>query len=810
MQDFEKLGAFYLGKEFDLKTETRSDDLVLYDAKDLTTHGVCVGMTGSGKTGLCLGLLEEAAIDGIPAICIDPKGDLGNLMLTFPDLKAASFRPWVDEGEALRKGQTPDEYAKSTAAMWKKGLAEWGQDGDRIQMLKDKAEVAIYTPGSSSGRQVTVLKSFDAPGPAIMEDSDALRERISGTVAGLMALLGLDGDPMSRESILLSSILSEAWQDSKNLKLGDIIGQIQKPPFDKVGFFDLETFFPAKDRLQLALQMNSLLASPGFSAWMEGEPLDIGNILYTPEGKPRLAIMSIAHLSDKERMFFVTILLNEMLAWMRAQPGTSSLRALLYMDEIFGYFPPTANPPSKQPMLTLLKQARAFGLGVLMATQNPVDLDYKGLSNCGTWFVGRLQTERDKLRLLDGLESASSEGGAGFDRAEMDKILSSVGSRRFLLHNVHEDAPIIFETRWAMSYLRGPITRDQIEVLMADKKHTAPPPVPGAIQKQVDVAPEPEEPSKPVLGSGIEEYWMPIQGRPGDDRLVYRPVLAANVRLHYTSSTNKVDQYIDARMLSPIGDRGRLDWDEADVKMGEWVDLDDHESAEGIYGDLEPEATNSKFYTAWKKELVSHLYQNTTLKLFSCKDLNMVSKQGETEGNFRARISHAAREARDLALEKMRDKYASKLQTAEDRVRRAEAKIEKEEQEYKSAKMSSMVSLGSTLVGALFGRKRMSVTNMSRAGSSMRSFGSANKQKGDIGRAEDELAAYQDKLMELERELEDELNDLEREFEPENIDLETVAIRCTKTHTTINEFGLAWTPWAVDRTGIAKPLFGDS
>ena len=820
MQNYEKLGAFYLGKEFDLDKEERKDDLVLYDAKDLCTHAVCVGMTGSGKTGLCVGLLEEAAMDGVPAICIDPKGDLGNLMLTFPDLRASDFRPWIDESAALRKGKTPDEFAKSTAKLWRDGLAEWGQDGDRIRALREKCEVLIYTPGNSAGRQVTVLKALNAPPPAMLADHDAMRERIAGAVAGLVALLGLDGDPMSRESILLATILDTAWRAGRDVKLGDIIGQIQNPPFDKVGFFDLETFFPAKDRLKLALQLNGLLASPGFSAWMRGEPLDIGDILYTPEGKPRIAIMSIAHLSDAERMFFVTILLNEMLAWMRSQPGTSSLRALLYMDEIFGYFPPTANPPSKQPMLTMLKQARAFGLGVVMATQNPVDLDYKGLSNCGTWFIGRLQTERDKLRVLDGLESASAETGGGFERGEMDRILSSVGKRRFLLHNVHEDGPVIFETRWVMSYLRGPMTRQQIEVLMADRKAAAPPPLPPSMRAGAEATaaaqpapaaaaqPEPDAPSKPMLGAGIDEFHLPVEGRPDrDSKLVYRPVLAANVRVHFSSRTDKVDQYMDARVLATIGRKGRVDWGEADLRLGEWAELLTEPDRPGVYGDLEPEAANSKYFTAWKKELISHLYQNATLTLHKCADLKLVSQPGETEGAFRGRIAHLAREERDLAVEKLRDKYASKLATLEDRVRRAEARIEKEEEEYRSAKMSSMVSIGSTIVGALFGRKKLSVTNIGRAGSSMRSVGSASKQKGDIARAEDELQAQQEKLLEMELELEEEIAELEREFEPENLDLEEVSVRCLKTHTTVNEFGLAWTPWEVDRTGIAQPLF---
>ena len=459
---YEKLGAFFLGSSLGEDGE-RSSEAFLYDSKDLTTHAVCLGMTGSGKTGLCVSLLEEAAIDGIPAIAIDPKGDLGNLLLTFPDLAAADFEPWIDPSEAQREGHTVPEHAKAVADRWRSGLAEWGQDGARIRAFRDAVDLAIYTPGSSAGRPLRVLKSLAAPPAALRDDADAHRERIQATVSGLLALLGLDPDPIkSREHILVSNVLDRAWSAGRDLDLATLIREIQSPPFDRVGVFDLETFFPADERLGLAMTLNNLLASPGFAAWMEGEPLDIQRLLTTPEGKPRLSILSIAHLAESERMFFVTLLLNELVAWMRSQPGTNSLRAILYMDEVFGYFPPTANPPSKRPMLTLLKQGRAYGLGCVLATQNPVDLDYKGLSNTGTWFLGRLQTERDKARVIEGLEGASATTGAGFDRPRMERQLAGLGNRVFLIHNVHEDGPVLFETRWALSYLRGPLTRQQI------------------------------------------------------------------------------------------------------------------------------------------------------------------------------------------------------------------------------------------------------------------------------------------------------------------------------------------------------------
>ncbi|MGA1130179.1 MAG: ATP-binding protein, partial [Chthoniobacterales bacterium] len=366
-------------------------------------------MTGSGKTGLCLALLEEAAMDGIPALIVDPKGDLGNLLLTFPQMRGEDFAPWVSEEDARRAGIPVEQFAEAEAEKWKTGLAEWGQTPDRIAALREKCEIAIYTPGSNAGIPLSILRSFAAPGRAVTDDPELLAERVQSTTSSLLGLLGIDTDPLkSREFSLLSAILADAWQRDESPDLAGLIARVQTPPFDKIGVLSLDEFYPPKQRMELVMALNNLLASPGFATWREGEPLDIARLLHTPEGKPRLAVLSIAHLSDAERMFFATTLLEEVIAWMRRQPGTPSLRAILYIDEIFGYLPPVANPPSKGPLLLLLKQARAFGLGLLVATQNPADLDYKALANCGTWFIGRLQTDRDKQRVLEGLESASA------------------------------------------------------------------------------------------------------------------------------------------------------------------------------------------------------------------------------------------------------------------------------------------------------------------------------------------------------------------------------------------------------------------
>jgi hypothetical protein len=816
MQPFEKLGAFYLGRLFDADRQSVTDELLLYDAKDLTTHAVCVGMTGSGKTGLCLSLLEEAAIDGIPTLAIDPKGDLGNLLLTFPQLRPADFQPWVDEGEAARKGQTPAEYAAATAALWKKGLAQWGQDGARVSMFRDAAETAIYTPGSSAGIPLTVLRSFAAPPPALLDDGDAFRERIMAAASGLLALLGIDPDPIrSREHILLSNILQRAWSQGRDLDIAALIREIQAPPFDKIGVMDLESFFPSGDRLALAMSLNNLLASPGFAAWMEGEPLDIQKLLWTPAGKPRISILSIAHLSDPERMFFVTLLLNELVAWMRTQPGTTSLRALLYMDEVFGYFPPTANPPSKTPMLTLLKQARAYGVGVVLATQNPVDLDYKGLSNAGTWFLGRLQTERDKARVLDGLEGASAAAGAGFDRQRTEAILSGLKSRVFLMNNVHDEVPALFHTRWALSYLRGPLTRAQIQTLMAPGKAGAPaaaaqPAAPAPAPRVA--APTPPKKAvveRPVVPPDVPELFMPSATAVTESgRLVYRPALVAAADLHFVKARNNVDLWSRIAVMSPLRGKTPPDpWKKAEVLGRAEPDLDPEPEPGAVFDPLPAAAARGKSYTTWNRRLKDHLYKTRTLTLWKCAALKTTSEPGENESEFRVRLAQVAREKRDLKVAKLEKKYGPKLARLRERIRKAEQKIDREKSQYGQQKTQTAISMGATILGALLGRKAMSVGTVGRATTTMRGVGRAARERSDVKRAMDDLSARHEKLAEMEEEFQEELATLRESLDPSDLELAAVEIRPRKSDIDVGEVSLVWTPWMVGPTGIAEPAF---
>ncbi|HEX5875623.1 MAG TPA: DUF87 domain-containing protein [Pyrinomonadaceae bacterium] len=797
VQGFEKLGVFYLGRS---KT---SKDLLLYDSKDLVTHAVCVGMTGSGKTGLCITLLEEAAIDGIPAIIIDPKGDLPNLLLTFPNLAPHDFEPWVNEGDAQKQNLSTAEYAAQQAKLWKEGLAAWGQDGERIKRLRDAADFSIYTPGSNAGLPVSILKSFVAPPEAIRQDNELLAERINTTVTSLLALIGVEADPIrSREHILLSNILNQEWSAGRDLDIATLIQKVQSPSIAKIGVMDLDSFFPPDERFELAMSLNHLLASPSFASWMEGEPLDVQKFLYTAAGKPRVAIFSIAHLADAERMFFVSLLLNQVLGWMRTQSGTTSLRAILYMDEIFGYFPPVANPPSKLPLLTLLKQARAFGLGVVLATQNPVDLDYKGLANAGTWFIGRLQTERDKARMLEGLEGIAAGTGRKFDRAEMEQLLAGLTTRVFLMNNVHDDAPELFETRWAMSYLRGPLTRGQIKTLMDPLKGAAtPPPVdtsPAAAPAAVNTA-APVKNEKPLLPPEISQYYIPVRSSAGpNETLSYRPMLLGAAEIHY-SNTKTVQATQQLTLLAPIEDGPvSLDWGQAIAVELPLEDLESEPEAHRQFVEVPAQATKPKSYATWRKDFASWIYRNQRLELMESPSLNIVSNPGESERDFRLRLQQIAREQRDEAVEKLRRKYAPKFEQIEERKRRAEQVVARETEEAKGQKMQTAISFGATLLSSFLGRKKTSMSTLGRATTAARGVGRTMKESQDIGRAEENVAALTQRLEDLNAEFQEETASIERSIDPQTEPLEKVSLKPTKANISVKLVTLAWAPYFED------------
>ena len=804
-------GSFYLGRRHDLATGQTLAEPLVYSSKDLTTHAVCVGMTGSGKTGLCLSLLEEAALDGIPAIVIDPKGDLGNLLLAFPNLAPADFRPWIDESEAARRQMSRHEFAASQAELWRNGLAKWDEGPDRVRRFCDAVDRVIYTPGSSAGIPITVLRSFHAPPPELVADADAFSERTASATSWLLALLGIDADPVrSREHILLANVLDSAWRAGQDLDLRQIIQHIQRPPFDKIGVIDLESFYPAAARYKLAMSLNNLLASPSFATWLEGVPLDVGRMLYTPEGKPRLAIFSIAHLDDPQRMFFVTILLNEVLAWIRAQPGASSLRALLYMDEVFGYFPPVGNPPAKRPMLTLLKQARAYGLGCVLATQNPVDLDYKGLSNAGTWFLGRLQTERDKARVIEGLEGASTQAGSTFNRQQMERTLAALGSRVFLMNNVHEEVPVVFHTRWAMSYLCGPLTRDQIKRLMdplREKYGQSADDAANTVGGENSAAAKAGTAGRiaahrPILPAGIREQFVAISERvPDGHKLEYRPGLLGKGKVHFVRKGENVDVWRECNVLQTIHDTRPDDvWIGAHVGQQEMI-AEDEPDDRGVFADLPSELAREKSYAIFARHLEEHLYREESLRLWNCPLLNQISKPDENEGDFRARLAPMLQAKLSAEREKLSATHAAKLADADDRLRRAQAKLSTQRWQF-LARIGSIAWIVVDTVMSALGRglpgRRRSLDPALR---------SVATERGQQSNAQVSLdSALQDKQR-LEQQHQDKLKDLDLSFSPSHVRLEPLELKPLKSDIEVDKVSLVWLPWRINASGSAEPVY---
>ena len=791
----EGLGVFYLGQKVDERSGGPTAEPLLVDAKRFTTHAVCVGMTGSGKTGLLIGLIEEAALDGIPTLVIDPKGDLANVLLSFPELAPGDFLPWLEADAAKREGITLESLAERTAKKWSDGLAASGQSGERIRRLHAAADMAVFTPGSRSGRPLAMLGSLDAPAAEIAADPEARRERIESLVSGILALVGIDAEPgTSREHVLLSTIMDALWKSGQKVDFGTLVRAIPAPPIERVGFLDLENFFPAGDRFQLASRLNTVAAAPGFEAWLDGEPLDVGRLLWTPEGKPRVAVVSIAHLADAQRMAFVTLLAGAAVSWMRSQGGTSSLKALFLMDEVFGYVPPTANPPSKTPILTLMKQARAYGLGVVLATQNPVDLDYKGLSNAGLWFLGRLQTARDKARVLDGLEGAAASAGGTFDRGRLDRLLSGLEQRRFLMHSVHGEEETLFQTRWTMAYLRGPLLREEIRRLTAAAPAEPHAPTTGTTGTG-SVHPRTFAGGpRPILPPGIREVFLAPDGPVDPDRgVVYKPAILGRARVRYARPSPRIEVDREVIFMAPAGDvLGESAWEAAET----FAEAPEVEPAprQGSFAPLPPALSGPRGYSSLAASLKTHLGRTSKLTAWRAPAIDAVSRPGETEGEFRARIAHRVKEWRDEQIDAVRTKTATKLAGLVDRIERARQKVEKEKAEAKNQSLQTYVSIGTAVIGALFGRKKISATTIGRAATSMRSASRATRQQADVAHAEESLQTLEDRRQILEEEIEAELDRIRREASADRIALEEIDIPARKTDIAVDAVALAWVP----------------
>lgn len=763
--DYEKLKLFYIGKQ---KVENSFVPLV-YKNKDLLTHAAIIGMTGSGKTGLGISLLEEAAIDNIPSIIIDPKGDMTNLLLTFPNLQGSDFEPWIEEQDAQNNGQTLKEFAINTANLWKTGLENDFQNSSRIEKLKNSADFTIYTPGSDAGVQISILSSFKAPSKEVLEDNDLLISLVNSTVSSILSLIAEQNDSSSKESILISSIFMNYFTQSKDLTLEELITLIVTPPFAKIGIFDLETFFAQSERLKLALKLNTIIANPSFKTWIEGETLDISNLLYDENGKAKVSIFSIAHLNDSQRMFFVSLLLNQMVSWMRRQEGTTSLKALLYMDEIFGYFPPNANPPSKQPMLTLLKQARSFGIGIILSTQNPVDIDYKGLANIGTWFIGRLQTKQDKEKVIDGLSSAN-EGN--LDKDEIMNLISSLEKRNFILKNINEDGIKIFQTRWALSYLKGPIPKDGIKKLMSNKRTNSSSKNEEKNEDTITQINIEKGISKPIITSNLNEKYLYSSQ---NSAYYLQPYLVCSCDIHYINSTKNIDLettetckiYLDEEMKN-------INFDEKEEI--ENSNFETKERPNSHYYELPTFIQSEKELKTIEKDFVDYIYRNSKLTLYKNDELKLTSKQNESLGDFKIRLQDRLNEKIDLEVEKLQTKFQKENDSIENKLSKLYEKLEREEQQATSTTTDTIISIGTSILGAFFG-KSSTATTLGKVATSARGATKILKEKNDVKYVQNEINQLEEQRNSLKTMLENEIEKINSTNLSSNFPIEELFIK---------------------------------
>lgn len=787
--NYEQLDLFYLGREVDPETGEATRQPLLIKSKQLTTHAAIIGMTGSGKTGLGIALLEEAAIDRLPAIVIDPKGDMGNLLLTFPDLAADDFRPWIDPAAAEQKGLSVDELAARTADQWRQGLADWDQDGERIRRMRESAEFAVYTPGSAAVRPVSIFASLEAPPAEVLADTETLADMIGSTVASLLGLLGIDADPLkSREYVLLSTILYDAWQQGQSLSLETLITRVAQPPFKQVGVFPVDSFYPPAKRMELAMQLNTLIASPAFSGWVQGEPLAIEELLYTPAGKPRIAIFTIAHLSDSERMFFVTLLLGRLLGWMRRQEGSSGLRCLLYMDEIFGFFPPSANPPSKKPMLLLLKQARAFGLGVVLSTQNPVDLDYKGLANIGTWFVGRLQTRQDQDRVITGIAGSSKR----FDEQELRRMIAGLRERTFLLSSAHRDEPTLFTTRWVLSYLKGPISLEEVGRL--ERGPAAPAGIAAVPAASPAGADEPPYSTvRPHLADTLLQRFVPPP-LPGE-AIRYQPGLVGLASVRTVDQRRGIDETTEVCLRLPLPlDPAGADWTRAEVTGFAVVDLPAEPPAGAVFAELPAELTVRRDFSDEEKRLSDHLYRSHTLQLLRVREHDLESQPGESEAAFHQRLAAVLAAKKEEALARLEEQYGKKQRQLETQLEKALARVGKEQGEVRAKGVETALSVGAAILGAFLGRKPLSMTTATRSAQGVRSAGRLLKETGDVQRAREEATRIEAEIARLGEELREKLITESVQYNPAASAVETFAVTPRRADIFNVRVGLLWEP----------------
>lgn len=783
-----------------------TDEKLLYKPEDLNTHCVITGMTGSGKTGLGIVLLEELALKNIPAIIIDPKGDLVNLCLHFPELNGEDFEPWLDPEAPMRLGKETAVLAEETAETWRNGLDSWGYDGRDIEAL-NQVEYTVFTPGSTIGNPINILSSYDPPQGNWSAGDENIREMISTAVTALLDLVGYTNiDPIqSREHILLANIIEHYWNLNRPVSIEELIFAVDNPPFEKLGALPIDRMYSQKERFQLALALNNFLASPSFQNWKKGPALDIGTLLYNEDGRARFNIFYIQHLSEHERMFFVTMLYSQVEAWMRTQPGTGNLRLGVYFDEIAGYLSPFKRTASQAVILRLLKQARAFGVSLILSSQNPIDFDYKALSNAGTWFVGHLQTEQDKNRLIEGLTTTAGQ----IDRAQANRLISSLGKRRFLYMNVHEPGLKVFTTRWALNYLAGPVTRSRLP-LLAELGLSRD--VLAAVdsgnhdmngEESIEMANEQKvDGTKPEIAATIGEYYLRTAKSPADvdsdgALLTYLPAWFAQAEYRITQRKYDLDlKDFKAAMIEEEEIRGSsIRWSDYMVDPIEDDRLSKRPESENVYYGAVPSwMLSSSSIRSRESDFIESIYRDGKTVVYANESLSVYGDANMSEKEFidlcKSKVDDAAKAEKD----KLTKAYQTIVDRLETKIRKAAADVEAKEDKVKSKNVEKIGAIGEFALSLLQGRRRSVSTSINKFGQSTTASNALEKALIVLEELTGELERETKKYKSAVQEVEDKWSALAEKYS-------TVSLSPLKKDIFIDYFGILWLPYYTDSAG---------
>jgi hypothetical protein len=706
-----------MGQDFELELGAGLDGPVSVRASELTRHAVILGATGSGKTGLVVRLVEELLMGGVSVVALDPKGDLVN----------------------LARGP-----------------------------LRGLVDVRVLTPGSRAGTPLDVASIVAGPGPGA---DDEERAALVGDVArGLLSLVDAAAGPVDPPFLLLCAVLDAAWVAGERPTLHDVVVRLVDPPFARLGAFPVDTVLPRKQRMELAIRLNGWLASPQLQSWATGEPVDPDRWL---GGKPTATVIALSHLDDALRQLAAGWVLSRLAGWSRRQAGSEALRLAVVLDEAWGFCPPAPrDPPTKRPLLQLAKQARAVGVGLVSATQNPVDLDYALLSNAATWFVGRLATPQDREKVSDGA-SATARGW-----------LADLAPRTFLVRRTGREERL--RTTDTRTPLLGPVTLAELPGLGLAAATPAPTATSSAPPAD-DTGLLPHVPRGRWLARFLDpevahsSRWAGVtagqsRGPRSDGRTVWAPALLLRLRVRFDEGRTVVAERDEWRLRFPP--------DAAPIEPP----LADGDLASAAEGWFLPFAEPDRATTArLAAEVVDHVLGGEVEHQFVHPETGLRSTAGEAREAFVHRVRAALEARADAAIRKLEAQVRKDVARLEEKRAKAERTLATRRQDQQSRQASEVVGAGEMLLGMLFGRKRSLSPAVSRRSATV-------KAGAALDAAERDLADLDRELYDAEAELGGRIEALRAEHLRGLDDVQALELRLAADDVKPVEWSVLWIP----------------